>query len=101
MKTPDSQAPQTPQAHDADTTPSEDHETPKARTKPRKSPTKSSKEPVVFESREKEASMFKVMGLRSTRNFSTGRLEWKVPPKMVELFERHHFVMNGRIARKP
>ena len=64
-------------------------------------PKSKSREPITFESREKEASMFKVMDIRPTRNFSTGRLEWEVPADTVELFEKHHFVMNGRIARKP
>jgi hypothetical protein len=56
--------------------------------------------PVIFESREKEPSMFDVAGIRSTRNFSTGRLEWEVPAEDVERFEQHHFIGIARVVRK-
>lgn len=56
--------------------------------------------PVIFESREKEPSAFDVAGIRPTRNFSTGRLEWEVPAEDVERFERNHFVGLSRVVRK-
>ena len=55
---------------------------------------------VVYESREKEPSMFPVAGFSSTRNFSTGRLEYEVPASEVVRFEANHFFMNGRVIRR-
>ena len=55
---------------------------------------------VWYESREKEPSMFPVADIRATRNFQTGRLEYKVKASDVERFEQHHFCMNARIVRK-
>lgn len=55
---------------------------------------------VMFESREKEPSMFYVAGIRPIRNFSTGRLEYKVPSEEVDRFVQNHFVTNARIIRK-
>lgn len=55
---------------------------------------------VIFESREKEPTMFDVAGIRPTRNFSTGRLEWEVAADDVERFEQNHFVQLCRVVRK-
>lgn len=55
---------------------------------------------VIFESREKEPTMFDVAGIRPTRNFSTGRLEWEVAVDDVERFEQNHFVQLCRVVRK-
>lgn len=55
---------------------------------------------VIFESREKEPTMFDVAGIRPTRNFSTGRLEWEVAGDDVERFEQNHFVQLCRVVRK-
>lgn len=55
---------------------------------------------IWFESREKEPSMFDVAGVKSIRNFSTGRLEWRVKAEDVERFKKNHFVMNGRVRPK-
>jgi hypothetical protein len=55
---------------------------------------------VLFESREKEPSMFVVAGINPIRNFSSGRLEWEVPAADVERFSQNHFVMNARVVRK-
>lgn len=79
-------------------------ETPaKEETKPapkKAAPKKAEPEFVWFESREKEPTMFPVAGVRPTRNFSTGRLEYKVKAEDVERFMKNHFVMNARIVRK-
>jgi hypothetical protein len=56
--------------------------------------------PVIFESREREPVAFDVMGIRPTRNFSNGRLEWEVPADQVELFQQNHFVGLCRVVRK-
>lgn len=55
---------------------------------------------VWFESRNAEPSMFEVAGVSPIRNFSNGRLEYKVKPDDAERFSLNHFVMNGRIVRK-
>ena len=55
---------------------------------------------VMYESRNEEPSMFVVAGLSPIRNFSTGRIEFKVQADDVERFEANHFVTNGRIVRK-
>lgn len=55
---------------------------------------------VVYESREKEPSMFPVAGFSPTRNFSTGRLEYSVPASEVARFEANHFYLNARVIRK-
>ena len=55
---------------------------------------------VVYESREKEPSMFEAAEYWPVRNHSNGRLEWTVPANDVERFERHFFVQTGRIVRK-
>lgn len=55
---------------------------------------------VIFESREKEPSAFDVAGIRPTRNFSTGRLEWEVEVSDLERFEQNHFVQLSRVVRK-
>ncbi|NCW67706.1 MAG: hypothetical protein EBV86_03910 [Marivivens sp.] len=76
-------------------------EAPKAKPAPKKeAPKKAEPEFVIFESREQEPSMFSVAGVNSTRNFSTGRLEFKVKADDVERFEKNHFVMNARVVRK-
>jgi hypothetical protein len=66
----------------------------------KKTTTKKSTEPVWFESREKEPTMFPVADINPIRNFSNGRLEYEVPADDVDRFVQHHFVMNGRIVRK-
>ena len=53
-----------------------------------------------YESREKEPAMFDCAGIRPTRNFSSGRLEWEIEEKDTPRFERHHFLTTGRIVRK-
>lgn len=68
---------------------------PKAETKPEPKP-----DLVWFESREKEPTMFPVAGINPIRNFSTGRLEWRVKADDVARFEQNHFVTNGRVKRK-
>jgi hypothetical protein len=55
---------------------------------------------VYFESREKEPSMFDVAGVRPTRNFTSGRLEYEVQTEDVERFMQNHFVTSGRIVKK-
>ena len=55
---------------------------------------------VWFESRNPEPSMFPVAGISPIRNFSNGRLEYKVSADDVDRFSANHFVMNGRIIRK-
>ena len=55
---------------------------------------------VVYESREKEPSMFEAAEYWPIRNHANGRLEWSVPASDVERFERHFFVQTGRIVRK-
>ena len=48
----------------------------------------------------KEPYMFECADIRSTRNESSGRCEWKVEASDTERFEKHHFFLNGRIKRK-
>jgi hypothetical protein len=55
---------------------------------------------VYFESREKEPTMFEVAGIRPTRNFTNGRLEYEVEESDVARFSNNHFVTNGRIVKK-
>lgn len=55
---------------------------------------------VWFESRNQEPTMFEVAGIAPIRNFSNGRLEYKVKSDDVDRFAQNHFVMNGRIVRK-
>jgi hypothetical protein len=55
---------------------------------------------IWFETREKEPSMFPVAGINPVRNFSTGRLEYRVKSDDVARFEQNHFVINGRVKRK-
>ena len=53
-----------------------------------------------YESREQEPSMFDCADIKATRNFSTGRLEWKVKNSDVARFESHFFYRNARVVRK-
>lgn len=55
---------------------------------------------VWYESREREPSQFNVCGYKSFRNFSNGRIEFKIPVDDVARFESNHFVSNGRVVRK-
>lgn len=55
---------------------------------------------VWFESREKEPTMFPVAGINPIRNFTNGRLEYRVKPDDVARFEQNHFVQMGRVVRK-
>lgn len=86
-------------------------EAPKKKAAPKKAkveeePVEAKPEPVkggqfvMFESREKEPNMFPVAGINPIRNFSTGRLEYKVPSEDVGRFMQNHFVTNARIIRK-
>lgn len=53
----------------------------------------------MYESRLREPSPFLVAGIRPTRDFSTGRLLWKVPTSDVARFEQHHHYVNNRVRR--
>ena len=55
---------------------------------------------VWYQSREKEPTMFPVAGISPIRNFSNGRLEYKVGKDDVARFESNHFVQNARIVKK-
>lgn len=55
---------------------------------------------VMFESRDREPTMFAVAGVKPRRNFSNGRLEFRVRADDVERFRKNHHVNNGRIIRK-
>jgi hypothetical protein len=68
-------------------------ETPKPKAQP-------ADEYVWYHSREKEPTMFPVAGINPIRNFSTGRLEYRVKPDDVARFEANHFVQNARIVKK-
>ena len=52
-----------------------------------------------YESREQEPSAFVCADISPTRNFSSGRLEWKVANDDVARFESHFFVRNARVVR--
>jgi len=70
---------------------------------PKKAVAKASKsEPtyVIYESRNPEPKHFDVAGIRSTRNFDNGRLEWKVAADDVERFEQNFHFVRQRIVRK-
>lgn len=69
----------------------------KAAPKPKAEP---APEHVWYQSREKEPSMFAVAGINPIRNFSNGRLEYKVHKDDVARFEANHFVQNARIVKK-
>lgn len=71
-----------------------------AKAKPKAAPKKAEDEVVWFESRNQEPSMFMVAGINPIRNFSNGRLEFKVKKDDVERFSRNHFVMTGRVVKK-
>lgn len=78
-----------------------------AKAKPKAAPAKAAEAPkkaedevVWFESRNQEPSMFMVAGINPIRNFSNGRLEFKVKKDDVERFSRNHFVMTGRVVKK-
>ena len=79
---------------------SDDPSTPNINEAWEQEPAKKSDDFVWFESREKEPSMFPVAGINPIRNFTSGRLEYKVEASDVERFEQHHFCMNARIVRK-
>ena len=53
-----------------------------------------------YESREQEPASFDCADIKPTRNFSTGRLEWKVANSDVSRFEAHFFFRNARVVRK-
>jgi hypothetical protein len=53
-----------------------------------------------YESREQEPSSFDCADIKPTRNFSTGRLEWRVADADVKRFESHFFFRNARVVRK-
>jgi len=52
-----------------------------------------------YESREQEPSAFVCADINPTRNFSSGRLEWKVANEDVARFESHFFFRNARVVR--
>lgn len=94
--------PSTPEVNEAWVeTPAEEpaKEEPKAEA-PKAAPKAASAEIVIYESREKEPSMFPAAGIHPIRNFSNGRLEWRVRADDVQRFEANHFFMNARIVRK-
>lgn len=67
----------------------------------KKAPAKPAADAVVwYESREAEPTQFAVAGYHPIRNFSNGRLEFRVKADDVERFEKNHFVVNSRIVRK-
>ena len=53
--------------------------------------------PVDFISREPEAQIFEIMGLRPARR-EDQRLIWSVPADIAERFARHHHVVTGRVV---
>ena len=73
-------------------------------TKPKKAAPKKAEAPkddiVWFESRNAEPTMFKVAGINPIRNFSNGRLEYKVKADDADRFMANHFCMTGRIVKK-
>lgn len=54
---------------------------------------------VIFESANAESHQFDVCGVRGYRDNSGKKVLWRVPEDRVERFERHTFVVNGRIKR--
>jgi hypothetical protein len=70
------------------------------KAEPKPAPAPKAPEYVIYESREKEPSMFPVAGINPIRNFQSGRLEYRVPADDLERFARNHFVGNGRVVRK-
>lgn len=75
-------------------------EKPAAKAEPKPAPAPKAPDYVIYESREKEPSMFPVAGINPVRNFQSGRLEYRVPADDLERFSRNHFVGNGRVVRK-
>lgn len=68
---------------------------------PKAEPVKAPADGIVwYESREPEPTQFSVAGYNPIRNFSNGRLEFRVKAEDVERFEKNHFCMNARIVRK-
>ena len=61
---------------------------------------KAEAEYVWYQSREKEPTMFPVAGISPIRNFSSGRLEYRVKKDDGARFESNHFVQNARIVKK-
>jgi len=55
---------------------------------------------VMYESREKEPTMFDCAGISSHRSDDGLRLQWRVKSDDTERFESHFHFVNGRIIRK-
>lgn len=55
---------------------------------------------VMYESREKEPTMFDCAGISSHRSDDGLRLQWRVKSDDAERFESHFHFTNGRIIRK-
>lgn len=52
----------------------------------------------AFESRDEEAGMFEITGIRSTR-LPNMKLRWEVPADKLEKFSKHHHVVRGRVKK--
>ena len=78
--------------------------TPKPEPEPEPKPEDKPRRPVEgkvwYESREKEPVQFEAAGIRSVRDFSSGRLLWEVAADDVARFEKHFFFTTGRIRRR-
>lgn len=61
-----------------------------------------SQQPEVFlyESREREPSPFSIAGIDPERDFSNGRLIFKVKQEKLLAFQSHYHVATGRVVRK-
>lgn len=54
----------------------------------------------LFESREREPSAFSIAGIDPERDFSNGRLIFKVKQDQLLAFQSHYHVATGRVVRK-
>lgn len=54
----------------------------------------------LFESRERESMPFSIAGIDPERDFSNGRLIFKVKQEKLLAFQAHYHVVTGRVVRK-
>lgn len=67
---------------------------------PKRTPRSRQPEVFLYESREREPSAFSIAGVDPERDFSNGRLIFKVKQEKLLAFQSHYHVATGRVVRK-
>lgn len=69
-----------------------------AAAKPKKTKAPAEGETVSYKSAQHEITEYEIMGFRGQRG-ADNALHWQVPAELAERFERHIFVVQGRVVK--